>query len=152
MQRFRFRLEPLLELRRYREREWELKMAEISGICLRLERRIDELNRERRKRFSERFQRTGTDPGMLRNYEIYLARLETEVSNLQTELAQRELDRDEVREQYLEVAKERKVLEKYRERKEETYYQDQLRIEAFGTEDSNAARESERGRTEYGST
>ena len=46
MQRFQFRLERLLDLRKYREREWELKLAEITGICLMIRRRIEEIHQE----------------------------------------------------------------------------------------------------------
>ncbi len=34
MRRFQFRLERFLELRRWKEREWELKLARALGECL----------------------------------------------------------------------------------------------------------------------
>jgi hypothetical protein len=46
MRRFQFRLERFLELRRWKEREWEIALAKILGECLLLENRIAEITAE----------------------------------------------------------------------------------------------------------
>ena len=46
MRRFQFRLERFLELRRWKEREWEIALAKILGECLLLEKRIAEIAAE----------------------------------------------------------------------------------------------------------
>ena len=42
MKRFHFRLERLLDIRSYRERQWLAKLAAASGLCTRLMRKITE--------------------------------------------------------------------------------------------------------------
>jgi len=46
MRRFQFRLERFLDLRRWKEREWEIALAKILGECLLLENRITEIGEE----------------------------------------------------------------------------------------------------------
>ena len=46
MRRFQFRLDRFLELRRWKEREWEMTLARVQGECLLLEHRIEEIGLE----------------------------------------------------------------------------------------------------------
>ena len=57
MRRFQFRLERFLELRRWKEREWELALAKMLGECLLLERRIAEIAAEVSASFLSVFRR-----------------------------------------------------------------------------------------------
>ena len=51
MKAFRFKLERILSLRKHREREWEIKLAEITGECVRLSREIEERSMSKAEAF-----------------------------------------------------------------------------------------------------
>ncbi len=131
MRRFRFRLERLLALKAFKEREWQTRLAEITGACVRLAIRIKEIEMEANLGFKRRFQSgEGLDLLLLQARERYQARLESERGRLEEELEVKTAKRVEVQKKFLEASKERKVLEKLKERKESEYYAEQ-RAEEF---------------------
>ncbi|MBN2532473.1 MAG: flagellar FliJ family protein [Spirochaetales bacterium] len=121
MRRFRFRLEQLLLLRQHTEREWELKLARATGICLTLKRRIHEIDELIQGTIACLF-RPDTNYAFRISSELYMARLREEQKNRQEELVKREKEREEVQKVYLEHSKKRKVLEKLKEKREAEYY------------------------------
>lgn len=123
MRRFRFKLEKLLALRRYREKEWEIKLAEITGICINLERAIAYAESEKTRVLFKLTAGVGkVDMEILKFRESYTARLSRRVSELVEELSRRRMEQDEIRKKYIEVSRERKVLLKLKERRETEYY------------------------------
>ena len=90
MRRFQFRLERFLELRRWKEREWELALAKVLGECLLLERRIAEIAAEVSASFLSEF-RTGSmiDIDSMTRRELYVQRLARERERTQTTLAEK---------------------------------------------------------------
>lgn len=133
MQRFQFRLEPILKIRRYREKEWEMKLARISGICFDLQNRIEIRREEIRKSFLS--EGSGFDISILSSQELYRTRLQKERVSLSEELKKREKEKEKVKQSYLEASKERKVMDKLAERKESEYYRRQLREETKTLDD-----------------
>ncbi len=129
MLKFRFRLERLLDIRKYREREWELKLAVITGICVSLENEIKDVLAEKSRSFRRRYELFGNDVNGLKTMELFMARLERKAEKLKKELAIRELEREEIQKQYLAVSKERKVLEKLKEKRADEYYREQMQEE-----------------------
>lgn len=129
MLKFRFRLERLLDIRRYREREWELKLAVITGICVSLENEIKDALAEKSRSFRRRYELFGSDVNGLKAMELFMTRLERKAEKLKKELAARELEREEIQKQYLVVSRERKVLEKLKEKKADEYYREQKQEE-----------------------
>ena len=151
MRRFQFRLERLLELKAYREQEWQNKLAEIMGICIRLARQIKEIVCEADRSFKQRFrgQRAEElDLNLLEYRELYLIRLEKERMKLEGELQEKLCKKEEIQQKFLEASRERKVLDKLKERKQIEYYAKQ-RLEEFKlldeTNSSQIAREKLRG-------
>jgi flagellar FliJ protein len=141
MRRFRFRLERLLELRARREREALYRLAEATGHCVRLARRIQELGRERGAAYRSVPAATGgldIDMGLFAYRERYLAWLAASRRRLSQELERRESQRQQVQARYLEAAKEHKVLEKLKERREAEHRR-ASRIEEFNVQDDAAA-------------
>jgi flagellar FliJ protein len=131
VKRFRFRLERLLELRRYREHEWELKLAEITGIVVTIENRIEAINDEVKRALVAQFTYVGQpDYSFLLASEEYINRLRLEKSRCEVELQKRKEEWEEVQKVYLEHSKKRKVLEKLKERQEALYYKEQRNEEA----------------------
>ncbi len=123
MKRFQFRLERLLTIRRYREREWELKLADITGQCILLQNKIVQSKENISHTLDDRTRFTGKiDLYELMANERYIARMKQDIINFGIALEQKKRERDKVKMKYLEVSKEKKVLEKLRQRKEEEYY------------------------------
>jgi flagellar FliJ protein len=139
VRRFRFRLERLLELRARKEREALFRLAEATGHCVRLARRIQELGQERGAAYRSVPGGTGVlDLGLFAYRERYLAWLAASRRRLAEELERREKQRQEVQARYLEAAKEHKVLEKLKERREAEHRR-LSRIEEFNVQDDVAA-------------
>jgi flagellar FliJ protein len=146
VKRFRFRLERLLELRAYREREALYRLAEATGHCVRLARRIQETESQRGPAFRSAPGGAGVlDLGLFAYRERYLAWLEATRRRLSEELARREKQRLEVQARYLEAAREHKVLEKLKERRAAEHRR-QARIEEYNVLDDVAASQFLRAR------
>jgi len=131
MKRFQFRLDRLLKIREYREREWEVKLAVAARVCIELEQQIDGLARERAATAlgSARADEASTfldleDLVARRNYLVYLDGRTRELSET---LGARELERDEVRSRLAEASRARKVLDKLKERRSGEYSRDAAR-------------------------
>lgn len=131
MKRFQFRLERLLKIRQYREREWEVKLAVASRACIELEQEIDGLSRERA--VTTLGPTRGEDRSTLLDLEDLLARrnylvyLDNRTRELSETLAVRELERDEVRSKLAEASRARKVLDKLKERRNGEYNREAAR-------------------------
>lgn len=129
MRRFRFRLQRLLELKAHAEREWELRLARITGECLELESRLASNRCLRIEALaygrSEGLQGYDT----LRMREMYIVRLDHEFGQLQETLTEKRRKQDEVRADYLVASKERKILDRLQERRAHEYYREQRKEE-----------------------
>jgi flagellar FliJ protein len=141
VKRFHFRLERLLEIRSYRERQWLAKLAAASGLCSRLSRRIAEKAEAARGAFYLD-PRTGNelDLSLLAYREHYINRLGQEQGRLREELKERTRQRAQVQSKYQEVSRDKKVLEKLKEKRESDYYS-QAKLEEFKeVDDLNSSR------------
>jgi flagellar protein FliJ len=140
MRRFQFRLERFLELRRWKEREWEIALAKILGECLLLENRIREIGELIGESRLAVFQ-TGSvvDVQSMARRELYVQRLAAERERRRVTLAEKRVEQEKVRARYLEAAKERKVLDKLKEHRAEEYYDRQLDEEFRTIDDLNTA-------------
>ncbi len=131
MKRFHFRLERLLELRSYRERQWLAKLAAASGHCIRLSQRITEASVAARGAFYIDIKRgRELDLSLLSYREHYINRMNLEQKKLKKELEEKLRRRSEVQKKYQEVSRDKKVLEKLRSKRESEYYA-QAKLEEF---------------------
>ena len=131
MKRFHFRLERLLEIRSYRERQWLAKLAAASGLCSRLSRRIAENGEAARGAFYIDTRRGHElDHSLLTYREHYINRLGQEQVKLREELEEKMRQRAQVQSKYQEVSRDKKVLEKLKEKRESDYYS-QGKLEEF---------------------
>jgi flagellar FliJ protein len=146
MRRFQFRLERFLELRRWKERERELALARVLGECLLLERRIADITVEVATSFLAVF-RAGTriDIESMGRRELYVRRLSLERERTEETLVVKRRELEEVRAKYLEAAKDRKVLDKLKERRESEYYERELDEEFKTIDDINTAAATRQG-------
>ncbi len=123
MKRFQFRLESVLSLRKHVEREWELKLADITGKCLLLENAIRQCQRNILASLDERRAGEGAlDLALFMQYELFMARMRQEIEEHKATLVIRQREREEIQKAYLEAAKKRKVLDKLKERRAAEYY------------------------------
>jgi flagellar protein FliJ len=140
MRRFQFRLERFLELRRWKEREWEVALAKILGECLLLERRLVEIAAEISASLHSVFLGGNRiDIEAMARRELFVQRLARERERTQATLVEKRKELEEVRAKYLEAAKERKVLDKLKERRAGEYYEHALDEEFKTIDDMNTA-------------
>jgi flagellar FliJ protein len=145
MRRFQFRLERFLELRRWKERECEIALAKVLGTCLLLEKRIDEIGKEvAASRLSVFVAGIRIDVWAMARRELYLQRLTGERARAEAALAEERKALEVVRAKYFDAAKERKVLDKLKQRRSEEYYAHQLDEEYKSLDDMNTSAASVR--------
>lgn len=140
MKRFQFNMEKVLELRRYEERRWELKLGEVTGRCVSINRRIKEHTEDRRRVFASR--RLG-DSRSFYDFQVadrYAMRLEQEKKKLRSELEECEKEREQIRKKFMEASRKRKVIERLKERKQEQYYKEQRKEEQKELDDLASSR------------
>lgn len=129
MRRFSFQLEKVLEIRRYHEQEWELKLAEVTGRALAVENELADWAQRRSATTRAGEHRGEIDLGYLRSREDYVTLIDDRVRQLQSRLVGLESERARVREGYLEASSGRKALSKLKERRSDEYYKDAKREE-----------------------
>jgi flagellar FliJ protein len=135
-------MERMLEIRRYREREKELELAAATARCLELQNRIRDcqagMTGELRRRGGVR---GSLDLADLQAGELYRRRLAAETRLARETLKRREQERSAAQEAYMVASRDRKVLERLRERREKEYYREARREEFKEMDDiSQAAR------------
>ncbi|MDR1596220.1 MAG: flagellar export protein FliJ [Treponema sp.] len=116
MKRFRFDLRQVLELREYAEREAEIELGKAVGALNLIERHIASVAEARRHAAAERFA-TGNGFAAIQSYDRYILRLDQTRDKLLMNAAQAELVVAEKRDIYLEASRERKILDKIKERR-----------------------------------
>jgi flagellar protein FliJ len=129
MRRFAFRLEKVLELRRYREREWELKLAEVTSRVMGVEREIEQWLGRRQTTAGVSSGPGPVDMDEWRSREGYAILIDDRIRELRSRLVMLEAERDKVRERYLVVSSRRKALTRLKERRSDEYYGDALKDE-----------------------
>jgi flagellar FliJ protein len=140
MRRFQFALERFLDLRRWKEREWEIRLAHAMGKVIALQNRIAEIGAEIGASYGRSFA-TGAaiDIAAMARRELYVQRLAAERERKAAELAVRTREMEEVRARYLEAARDRKVLDKLKDRRAVEYYEHQRDEEYKAIDDMNTA-------------
>ncbi len=124
MKRFRFNLEKLHELRKYDERNWELKLGEIVSKCTRMEHRIRDLKERKSIAFCEyQLESHGIDE--LQISDLFIKRLDSEIQSSLLKLAGYNEEKRKIQEKFVEVSNKRKILDKLKEKEEVVYYKEQ---------------------------
>jgi flagellar protein FliJ len=139
VKRFAFKLERILTLRKYRERERELELARATGECVRIRRDIETATREKALELSSRFVRPG-DPATLHSSWLFVSRLEQRIIRNEASLRAAERRRSELQLVYLEARRERMVLDKLKERRGEAYIAAKKLEEISEIDDMNTGR------------
>jgi flagellar FliJ protein len=120
VKRFRFKLEKALDLRIHRERETKIALGKAVGTLSHIEHNLEILACERFNAGEERFSPAyGTADILV--HDLYIRRLEETQDRLLQEAAVAELKVEEARDEYLEASRDRKVLDKLKEKRYEEY-------------------------------
>ena len=119
MKSFNFKLEKILKLREYRERETELELGKAVGVLSALELRIKNIAQEKVLAVENRF--SGQSFNEMRSYEFYILRLDKTRDTLLEAAARAELEVEQARKIYLEASRDRKVISKLKERQEKEH-------------------------------
>jgi flagellar protein FliJ len=140
MRRFQFRLERFLDLRRWKEREWEIALSKVLGECLLLENRITEIDAEiGSSRLAVFTDGARVDVESMTRRELYVQRIMHERERARSTLEEKRKEMEKVRAKYLEASRERKVLDKLKERRAGDYYEHQRDEEFKSADDLNSA-------------
>jgi flagellar export protein FliJ len=135
---FRFKLEKLLALKEFREREAELALAAKTGAVVALNERIDSIHASMAQAL---LGRRGSSIEELRSIEAYQNRLTREREACLAKLEQAMAEREEARIAYVAKREERKALSKLKERRQAAYYAAEARKEDDRVDDlANAMR------------
>ena len=147
MRGFRFRLERILEIRRYRERQAEMALAVATGRCIECQNRMAEARSRMARELVERAVAGGRlDLEALQWSEQYRRHLAEVYEASARDLVVREKERRAAQAVYIDRSRERKVLDKLRERRVLDYTREARGREARILDDvSQAARAARSG-------
>ena len=120
MKKFSFNLEKVLTLRKYSEDEAKVELGRAIGILAELEFRLRYLAQERFRAASEQFS-PGNTAAEIQQYTFYLLRLDNTKEQLLKEAAMAEIAVEKARAVFLECSRERKVLDKIREKRQKEH-------------------------------
>jgi flagellar FliJ protein len=116
---FRFSLEKVLDLRKFREGEREIELGRAIGALTTIEHQITALAAERLRAAEARvFHGGGAE---IFSLDLYIQRLDQTRDKLFEAAAQAELRVEEARAAYLEASRDRKILDKLKEKREGEY-------------------------------
>lgn len=119
MKRFSFRLEKLLNYRQFREKEAETNLGKANAARDAIQLELDSIALKRVRTAAER--RQGLSVPELLAIEHYITRLDTTKEQLLERLVLAELEVEKAREQYIKATRERRVLSKLREKKNDEW-------------------------------
>jgi flagellar protein FliJ len=139
--RFQFRLQPLLERRRRTEAE---KQRDFAGRLRALERSMREIERladARRCCAAALVARSGSAIATdLRLHEGYLAMLEAAIVRERRTRTELEAALNQARDELIAASRERRVIEKLKERRRHAFDAEETRREELAIDESNARR------------
>ena len=138
MKSFTFKLEKILNLRKYREEEAKIELGRAVGHLADLEGRIFTLARERARAAAAQYSPENS-AAMIQQYMFYLLRLDNAKEVLLKEAAQAEMKVEEARAQYLEASRDRKVLDKLKEKRQAEHRKEMFVEETKVLDDISAA-------------
>ena len=137
MKKFSFSLEKILDLRKYREQETEIELGRAVGILSAIEQNILFVKQERLRSGNE----YSENSAMLYPYLLYAERLDRQKEQLLKDAIRAEKKVDEARVVYIEASRDRKVLDKLKEKQETEYRKFVLSEETKVLDDQSAGRQ-----------
>ncbi|MDR1894724.1 MAG: flagellar export protein FliJ [Spirochaetales bacterium] len=128
MSKFHFKLENLLKLRERRENEKKIRLGEITSRCSRLRTAMEENDEKSRVVLGERSAGLLTYD-YLTGSELFIKRMQEENRRLQKEREDLEPQRLAAQEEYIRASRDRKVIQKLKEKREQEFRKEQNKKE-----------------------
>jgi len=135
MKRFSFRLQKVMQLRKFKEEECKIALGQATSVLNEIEKRIKETALKHNTAASARF----ADTAQMAVWDVYISRLEMEAQQLTEQAAQAEVVVEEKRAEYLEASKDLKAIEKLKEKREKEYRKEALNYEMSEVDDLTSA-------------
>jgi flagellar FliJ protein len=123
MKRFEFKLEKILQLRKYEEQEAKIELGRALGALTAIEARLRSLAEERAQAATNQFSPSNS-AAMIQQYMLYLLRLDQTKEDLLKDAAMAEQKAEEAREVFKAAFQNRRMLDKLKEKKEKEYKED----------------------------
>jgi flagellar FliJ protein len=120
MKRFVFKLEKILQLRKYEEQEAKIELGRALGTLAAIEGQIRSLAQERSRNAAAQFSPSNS-ADMIRQYMFYLLRLDQKKEELLKDAALAEQKAEEAREVFKAAFQNRQMLDKLKEKKKREY-------------------------------
>jgi flagellar FliJ protein len=136
MRRFKFNLEEVMQLRKFREEECKLALAQASAALNMIENEIMETAVKRHNAASNRF----ADVGEMVLWENYILWLDGQTQKLMEQAAQAELVVEEKRALFIEAERKLKTMEKLKEKQQKEYRKEMMNLQMAEVDDITASR------------
>jgi len=136
MKRFSFRLEKVMQLRKFKEDECKLALGQAISVLNKIENDIKITALKRHNAAEQRFN-AGQD---MASWDAYILRLEQEAEKLANQAAQAEIVVDEKRALYIEAQKDLKAIEKLKDKRKKEYRKEMMNLQMAEIDDMTAAR------------
>ena len=117
MKSFSFNQEMVLKLRKFHENEARIELGRATGILSEIENKLYVLGQERIRAQAAQFN-PANSAGEIQQYMFYLIRLDNTREQLLKEAEIAEKKVEETREAYLEASRERKIMDKLKEKRQ----------------------------------
>lgn len=134
MKRYNFNLSAVLSLRENIEKEWEAKLGKANSECQIVINRIDALKAEVQKSKNSMI-----DVQQFQIKCIYEDRLNSQIINEQVLLKEKEIERDRVKEIYLQKSIDRKIIDKLKDKSKLKYKKELIKEETIILDEINSA-------------
>jgi flagellar FliJ protein len=128
MKRFAFQFEKLLRVREFAENEAKEALGREIGALQEIEYRIAENDLQRTEAAEKRFSQNHSILDM-DTYTFYLLRLDQEKIKLQKDAAEQNLKVEEARTHYIEASREKKIIDKLKEKHIKEYKKETQKAE-----------------------
>jgi len=136
MKRFKFNLEKVLQLRKFKEDECKMALGQAISALNLIENDIKTTALKRHNAAGNRF----TDTLEMIFWDNYINRLDQEAEKLAEKAAQAEIVVEQKRALYLEAQKELKAIEKLKEKQQKEYRKETLNYEMDQVDELTASR------------
>jgi flagellar FliJ protein len=120
MKAFSFGLQKILNLRKHYEDEAKIELGRAVGVLAELESRLRQVAVERARAAAAQFSPQNS-AALIQQYMYYLLRLDNTKEQLLQEAALAEIKVEEARELYIEASRERKILDRLKEKRQQEY-------------------------------
>jgi flagellar FliJ protein len=117
MKRFKFNLEKILQLRKFKEEECKLALGQAVSFLNKIENDIKETALKRHAASSLRF----SNVAEIASWEIYILRLDQQADRLTEQAAKAQIVVEEKRALYLEAQRDLKAIEKLKEKQQKEH-------------------------------